>query len=90
MASNVSDLKREADQRNKKTRRIYNPLTDDFIVKYSGKKYTLPALDWGEFVLYLADHIEKHLIDKIINKRGVPTDTNREAYTEKLKQEVRI
>lgn len=58
-----------------KEKYIFNPDTEDFSVEYNAgdgiKTYTLKSLKAQKFPTPIADHIKKHLADKILNKRGV-------------------
>lgn len=45
--------------------RIYNPDTEPFTCRYDGVEYTIKDLDFAEFPQYIADHIAKHLADKL-------------------------
>ena len=74
MPSTAKQLKREAEERASQTMRIFNPSTDDFIVKYLGKKYVVRAMEISEFPEPLAKHIIKHLANHILNKTAVKTN----------------
>jgi hypothetical protein len=57
---------------------IFNPDTEDFTVNYNdgngSKEYTIKALSIKLFPTDLADHIKKHLADKLYWKRGQKTN----------------
>ena len=54
--------------------RILNPDTEDFTVKYHKKSYTIEALGTAEFPEHIAEHIKKHLADKLLEKKGARTN----------------
>lgn len=50
---------------------VYNPDTEDFIVRYDGTEYVLKALEATEFEDdAVAEHAKKHLAQYLFNKRG--------------------
>lgn len=55
---------------------IFNPLNSDFTALYdvesnnSPKSFTIPAKEVREFPELIANHIAKHLINKIFDVRG--------------------
>jgi len=71
MATTVKDLWREAKDNSEKKIRLYNPDTEDFSVKYGPKTYTLKSLDSDEFQYTIARHMKRHLINHLINRRGL-------------------
>lgn len=67
----VSDLRHLAEVNKSVTKRIYNPDTEDFTVNFHGEPHTIRALEIQEFPLHIANHIQKHLADKLLHKRGI-------------------
>jgi len=67
----VKELRHLAEVNKKLTKRIYNPDTDDFTVRFNNEPYTIKALEIQEFPLHVANHIQKHLADHLLNKRGI-------------------
>lgn len=66
---------------------LFNPLPDDFTVSYDShgktpQKYTAYAEKITEFDEGIGEHIRKHLITAILNKRGI-------AHYEHNRQEVK-
>ena len=57
---------------------IYNIDNEDFTTTYDldGNKqaYTIYAKEYGTFLAPIADHLSKHLADKVLRKRGVKTN----------------
>jgi hypothetical protein len=54
---------------------IFNPLNEDFSVKYDVKKdkpitFTIKAKEVAEFEEYIAKHIKKHLANRIFDVKG--------------------
>lgn len=66
----VADVRREAEQREQRKIRLYNPDTKDFRCSYSGEEYLIRANDSAEFKENVGLHIKKHLTDYLLNKRG--------------------
>ena len=71
MATNVPDLQREVKSLSENTVYVFNPTTKDFRCKYGGEEYIVPANDMAPFKEHIANHIKKHLVTFIMNKRGV-------------------
>ena len=84
----VSELQRLAEHYKNKTVRIYNPDTEDFTVNYEQKPYTINALEMQEFPYFIAQHIKKHLADKLLHKRG--TKINPQDDLENIKREIEV
>ena len=56
--------------------RIYNPDIDNFSVWYdktgpNAKLYTINSMEIKEFDDQIANHIKKHLANKILHRRGI-------------------
>lgn len=60
---------------------LYNPTKEDFTCKWEGKDYTIPSRQLVTHPKWLADHIAKHLAQKIAleDDRGL-------AYEYRLKE----
>lgn len=63
-------------KRDETPKSLYNPLTEDFTVTYRDDNntpipYTIHAGEIETFPKYLADHIEKHLAQKLVFDRGM-------------------
>ena len=71
MVATVAQLKRNSEIDDKKEVYIYNPATKPFKVKYLGEMITLPAMDMLLLPLKKANHVKKHLVDHLMNKRGL-------------------
>ncbi len=55
--------------------RVVNIDTEDFTVNYAGKPYTVKSGDISKpYKQHIALHIAKHLVDKILNKKGIKTN----------------
>lgn len=67
---------------------IYNPTTDDFTALYNGKPYTIKALDMKEFEDHIADHLTKHLANKILHSRKIKL--NPEADLIEIEKEIQV
>lgn len=81
----IYELQHLAEINNELTKRIYNPDTDDFTVTFHGKPHTIRALEIQEFPFHVANHIQKHLADHLLHKRGIkdnPQDDLEEIYRE--------
>jgi len=65
------ELQHQAKLNEEKTIRIYNPDTDDFTCNFHGEPYTIHSLEMAEFTFYIAKHIQKHLADRLLHKRGI-------------------
>lgn len=78
MANSVRTLNMEAEDNAVRTKRIFNPLLEDFTVPYAGIAYTVPSNDMAEFSLEIANHIQKHLITHILNKKNNHSEEERE------------
>ena len=55
---------------------LFNPLKEDFIIEEKDDnnkpvKYTIPSLEIATFPAYQANIIKKHLIDALVNDRGI-------------------
>ena len=44
---------------------IYNPTKEDFNYPFDRKNYTMPSMKISNFPKYLADHLAKHLAQKL-------------------------
>lgn len=69
-------MERLPDGPNTTLKYLFNPLTEDFTTTYANDAnkpitYTCPSMKISEFPTYLADHIAKHLAQKIVFKRGI-------------------
>lgn len=78
---------------NKATRRLFNPLTEDFTYEWlddSNKlwTFTIPALDTAEFPEPVARFMEKHLADKLAIKADYKP--NAEDAIAKALQQIRV
>jgi hypothetical protein len=55
------------------TKSVFNPSSEDFSVEYNDdngiKTYTLPGLKMASFPTNVADHVRKHLADKLYQSR---------------------
>lgn len=75
---------------------VKNPLMEDITVKYdiSGKgqpeTYTLKSFEIDFFEPVIAEHLKKHLIDMIIQKRGVNAGSNYWDDRTKIYKEISI
>lgn len=69
---------------------IFNPDTEPFSCNYDDdngvKTYTIPAIAVATFPTNIADHITKHLANKLYQKRG--NKINYEVDIEAIKQEI--
>lgn len=55
--------------------RVFNPTPKDFTVNFNGKPYTVKSADYSkELPQHIAVHVAKHLVDKIMNYKGIPTN----------------
>ena len=94
MASTIQELRRLAEQDKKKMIRLYNPDVKDFSVFYddgSGRKeYTIKALEMEEFPYVIGGHVKKHLIDRILNKRGAGVSGNIPEAKRKIAKEIEV
>ena len=70
MAIRVDDLIREAKENAKKKVWLFNPDTKDFKVKLGSKVHILHAQETKKFPYLVAQHLKKHLITYLNNKRG--------------------
>lgn len=68
MATSVLDLIKESQQLEKTKQRLFNPGTEDFVVVFQTKPYTLHAQEIEEFDYYVAEHIKKHLANYLMGK----------------------
>src|SRR3990167_2116788 len=55
---------------------LFNPLNEDFTIEEKDDnnnpiKYTIPSLEIATFPAYQANIIKKHLIDALVNDRGI-------------------
>lgn len=84
MAITVGDLEYQAQQPKKV--KIFNPDFDDFTVKYDGQDYTLHAQEIEVFDAVIANHIKKHLADKLMGLSGItiPTDEDWQKIYKKI------
>ena len=90
MVRTVRELRHLAEKNNESIVRIYNPDTENFTCKYNGVSYTIFALEIEEFPLPIANHIKKHLADHILNKRGVPLDSNPQDFLKEIYKEIEV
>jgi len=57
--------------------KIFNPDTEDFSISYDinenkdSQIFTIHSLEMKEFPDFLARHIQKHLADHLLHKRGI-------------------
>lgn len=76
----------------RKMKPIYNPLSKDFSTTYdihNNSKpvaFTIPAKGIGYFEPAVFEHMKKHLIDEIVNVRGIKQ--NWELDTMNIAQEI--
>ena len=86
----VDDLKLAQEIKNKQEVRLFNPLDDDFTVRWHGKPLTVNALEITVLPRPEAEHIKKHLIDYIINQRSIhmPTEKDRKAIAKEIEVEL--
>ena len=70
----IHELQHLADINKEITKRIYNPDTEDFTWNYHGNPFIVKALEIQEFDLPIANHLQKHLADKLLWKRGIKTN----------------
>lgn len=49
---------------------LYNPLNEDFKVKYDGKYYSIRSKETKRFKKSIADHVIKHLSKKMFDTVG--------------------
>jgi hypothetical protein len=85
---NVKELERLADKQKAEKIRIYNPDTEDFTVEYSGVPYTIRALEMESYPTHIANHIKKHLANKLLHDRGIKI--NPDADLEAIKKEIEV
>jgi hypothetical protein len=78
----------EAEDRKTQTKRIFNPTSDDFTVSYAGVPYTILSHDMKEFPIEIADHVQKHLVTHILNKKGSFTEQDRQDALKKTEVEL--
>lgn len=69
-----------------KQKSLYNPLRTDFTWNWAGENnvpqpYTIPSLGIATFPVRIADHLAKHLAQKIVLDRGVRTNYEDEYNT---------
>lgn len=67
----VHELRHLASIQDSQTKRIYNPDVEDFTVKWHGEPYTIKAMEIQEYPFHVANHLQKHLADKLLHKRGI-------------------
>lgn len=76
---------------NNEMKLIYNPDGEDFTVTYDinengiPEKFTIPAGEAKRFITPIADHIMKHLANRLVMKRGIKTNYQDE-YERVLKE----
>lgn len=63
-------------KRNEAPKYIFNPLNEDFSVDYDvpGKgrtTFTIHAREAESFPTYIANHVKKHLANRVLHTRGV-------------------
>lgn len=80
-------------QPNQTPRNLFNPLLEDFTITHLDDElnphvYTLHGMEIGTFPTYIADYIEKHLIDHIGNYRG--WEPNTQSQMEHIRREVEV
>jgi len=85
-ASRVSQLKSQAKVNSKKTKRIYNPDSRDFVGRFKGMDYTIRAGEIEEFPLFIANHLHKHLANHLLIKRDQVN--TRDYYLPKIMEEI--
>ncbi len=74
---------------------VYNPDSDDFEITYDinedkqPKSYILRSREIDYFPPVIADHIKKHLADRLLNKRGVKTNHSDE-HDQIIKEELSV
>ena len=74
----VKDIQHLAEINSKKKLKVFNPTTKDFKWKYNRKEYTIPKGEVKEFKYHLAQHLAKHLIDKIMTENSLNTRPSKE------------
>ncbi len=84
MAKSVPDLLQEVQDNSEKVVRVYNPDTEDFTVNYESKPHTVKALDYGEFEYNVGNHVKKHLITFLMNKRSLNPITDRKSVEKEV------
>jgi hypothetical protein len=69
----VKELRHLAEINASKQVRIYNPDLEDFTVNYHGYPVTIRSMEMQTYAFEVANHIKKHLADKLLHKRGTKT-----------------
>ena len=85
----IGDLTRLASERKSKSIAIFNPLKEDFIVKFGDKNYTAFSQEVTKFSWFPGMHLKKHLIQHIINVRGI-TEGNHEDTAKEIEKEIKV
>ena len=70
------------------TTNVYNPLDEDFQVRFNGELYTIGDGETKTFPEFLAFHIAKHLSDKVLTKNveKLKKENKENPYNPKLAQ----
>jgi hypothetical protein len=65
---------------------IYNPMKEDFVCQWEMVNYTVPSRTIQTFPKWLADHIAKHLADKMANadETGIHHEDKINRYLEQI------
>jgi hypothetical protein len=53
---------------------LHNPFSEDFTHTWDKEPYTVKSGESKHFPKWLAEHLVKHLLDRELNKLGLPTD----------------
>jgi hypothetical protein len=69
MAITVGDLQYQAEK--PKMVKLFNPDFDDFKVKWHGEEIVFHAQEIAEFEAPIANHVKKHLADKLMGQTGI-------------------
>ena len=81
-------------QPNQTPKSLYNPLATDFTVQMRDDDnmqipYTIPAGEMKTFPAYIADYIERHLLDALYHLEGNPKN-DRDIEKAKLLERIRV
>lgn len=86
-------LLHDQNQKNETPKTLFNPTKEEFVVQLRNddntySNYIIHAMDMATFPTYIADRIEKRLVDKIFFERGVKE--NSEIDMAKIKEEIQV
>ena len=78
----IKDAIKKREKLNSRQFWVFNPLESEFVFKWDGKEYSIPAMSKKSFPFYLREHAINLLVDYLVakNEKGYITQGIRKKY----------